>query len=168
MTAPGMGPHQSPAQPVCRHLLASRVPDLGQSQGAGSSWRRGGQHRRCAPEACLWESRGRWLRTCTVQESGWATGTRTSTWRRYGGSGRARPAHCPGTHPPGLSSGPYLEHPKPPFAPSTHPMSLKSQLPLNALRISLADPQVSRPSTLYARLLASQTLKAPACVSPLV
>ena len=37
------------------------------------------------PQAWWWESWGRWRRTCTVQESGLATGMRTSTWRRYEG-----------------------------------------------------------------------------------
>lgn len=94
------------------------------------------------PQACWWESWGRWRRTCTVHESELATGMRTSTWRRYEGCGPAQPTRGPGTPTLGPSFGPFFEHPKPPFSPSSYPMSLKPHLPMNSLRLSRAVPQV--------------------------
>ena len=131
----------SPAQPSSAHLLVAG------SQPLANRWALGRHsdeeaNKGVVPEACWWESWGRWRRTCTVHESGLATGMRTSTWRRYEWCGPAQPTHGRGTPTHGPSSGPFFERPKPPFSPSSHPMSLKPHLPMNSLRISQAVPQV--------------------------
>lgn len=106
--------HLGPGQLMSSLSLASRIWTLANHRGPGRHGY-GDANRQQPGKACSRGEPGRWRRTCTAPESGWATGTRTSTWRRCGRCGRMPLPSCLGApaRPPQVL--PAFEYPKPPF-----------------------------------------------------
>lgn len=116
-----------PGQLLCCLSLASRIQAVANHRGPGCH---GDGH---ANTACMQGGQlrltetGGWRRTCMVLESGWATGTRMSTWRRCAGHGQVPlPKLLRGSTPMPIFSVPDFEHPSLPSPPAHTQVPLQS------------------------------------------